>query len=235
MGNNSRPDGESITGSNKMSKWLDFNRHYEELLQDIYPQPIDIQHTILTQDVIDTYVAPLGIKTVLDVGCGEGFAQPMFEVHKIKYTGVCLGDDYEKGKKLDRNVYPFDFNFLPIGDNFFDLVFSRHSLEHSPFPLLTLMEWHRVAKKYLCLVLPNPEYWTFMGRNHYSVMGDKVQIRWILRRAGWRLLKRRYSNLEYQYLCEKRDRISYEGWADVPVSNDVYEPDRDDTEFPDWI
>ena len=42
-----------------------------------------------------------------------------------------------------------DYNFLEYPDNSFDLVFSRHSLEHSPFPVLTLMEWYRVARDFM--------------------------------------------------------------------------------------
>ena len=112
--------------------------------------------------------------------------------------------------------------------NFSTIIFSRHYLEHSPFPLLTLMEWHRVSKKYLCLVLPNPEYFTYVGRNHYAVMGDKTQIRWLLRRAGWKIIKRKYTEFEYRYLCEKKERIGYEGWAEIPLPTYIYENDRDD-------
>lgn len=215
----------------KMHDYTQFDVYYNELVNDIYDQPDTEQHLEWADEVIYKWVLPLGITSVLDVGCGEAFAQDMFKYYKIKdYTGVCLGDDYEKATKMGRNVYPFDFNFLPIGNDFFDLVFARHSLEHSPFPLLTLMEWHRVAKRYLILVLPNPDHFTFIGRNHYSVMENKTQVRWILRRSGWKLMKREYTDYEYRYLCEKRPRISYEGWARTPLDASVYESDRDDLE-----
>lgn len=76
--------------------------------------------------------------------------------------------------------------FLPFDDNEFDLIFARHVLEHSPFPIITLMEWHRVAKKkgWMCLVAPAPHYWLSGGRNHYSIVPLK-NLEWWLRRSGW--------------------------------------------------
>lgn len=86
-----------------------------------------------------------------------------------------------------------DFNFLVWQDETFDLVWSRHTLEHSPFPLITLMEWRRVTKAtgFLALIMPAPEpegFWTVHGRNHYSVL-PKENVEWLLRRAGWHILQ----------------------------------------------
>ena len=81
--------------------------------------------------------------------------------------------------------------------------FPRHSLEHSPMPLLTLMEWHRVARQYLMLIVPNPDYYTYIGKNHYAVM-DKQQLSWLLRRAGWRVVAKDFSEFtELRFLCNK--------------------------------
>jgi len=162
--------------------------YLSRLLSDIYPQPEDTGHTALAQEVIDLWGNRLaGCKNVLDVGCGTGFCQPMFEAHGIEYTGVCLGNDLLEAQDKKRNVFKMDFNFLEYEDNSFDLVFSRHSLEHSPMPLLTLMEWNRVARNWLGLVLPAPEHYTYEGQNHYSVM-NLPQVLAILPRAGWRVM-----------------------------------------------
>ena len=119
---------------------------------------------------------------------------------------VIDGQDFEKAKKLGRHVLEEDFHFLPDGDEAFDLIFARHALEHSPMPILALMEWHRVAKKYLILVLPKPKFWLFLGRNHYSVVTDS-QAKFLLHRSGWDIIEEDHSHeWEYRYLCEKVER-----------------------------
>ena len=201
-----------------------FDKYYEELLGDVYAQPTDSGHTKLSNEVIREWIFPLHISSVLDVGAGEGDAQTLFEQKGIGYTGIALGADVTKGKKKGHNLVEGDFNF--IGYTGFDLIFSRHSLEHSPFPIITLMEWHRVSNKYLCLVVPNPEHYKYVGRNHYSV-ANAVQTHWWLRRAGWKTEKFSKTDEEYWFLCEKKERISYEGWADAPLDAGIYEFERD--------
>lgn len=210
-----------------MNNYANIDKYYKELMEDIYPQPTDPTHTEFAKNLIDTLAVIIKFKTVLDVGCGEAFAQPMFTALGAEYTGVCLGSDYKVAKLLGRNVINADFNFLTFPDNSFDLIFSRHSLEHSPFPILTLMEWHRISNQYLCLVVPNPDYYTYLGRNHYSVAYYQ-QIKWWLRRAGWEIITKYQGNTEYQFICHKKDRKGYEGWAEFPVLTEIYEDDRDD-------
>jgi hypothetical protein len=106
-----------------------------------------------------------------------------------------------------------DFSFLDYPDNSFDLIFSRHSLEHSPMPLLTLMEWARVGANWLGLVLPAPEWYTYKGLNHYSVMNfEQVQV--MLDVAGWHVMWKDIDELpngdgivaphEYWLMCERK-------------------------------
>lgn len=186
-----------------MREYKHIDTYLSILLNDIYPQPADSNHALWTKEVIDNWVTKLHeCKSVLDVGCGVGYAQAMFGSLSIPYTGVCLGKDYLVAKLRKRNVYNYDFNFLPFEDGSFDLVFSRHSLEHSPMPLLSLMEWRRVAKQWLCLILPDPAYWGWAGQNHYSVMND-VQARYLIARAGWKVIWFEQKQNELHYMCEK--------------------------------
>ena len=191
-----------------MRNYKHIESHLDELLEDVYPQPVDEGHTALALDVIDNWIADLdNCDSVLDVGCGEAFLQPAFEYLGIKYTGVCLGEDYTKANKLGRSVEKHDFNFMPYKDEQFDLVFARHALEHSVMPLISLMEWHRVATRWLCLIMPKPKYWTFIGRNHYSVMALS-QCRFLLQRAGWKIVGEDHSHYtEYRFMCEKVHRV----------------------------
>lgn len=168
-----------------MRDYSKVEEYLNNLSQDIYEQPEDKGHYALTREVIQTWMSRLvGCQTVLDVGCGEGYAQKMFEAWGAEYTGVALGKDVIIAHKKHRNVKKMDFTFLDFPDNSFDLVFSRHSLEHSPMPLITLMEWYRVAKHWIGIVLPSIEHYGFVGQNHYSVM-PIVQAHFLLKRAGF--------------------------------------------------
>jgi SAM-dependent methyltransferase len=203
-----------------------FDLYYEELLTDIYPQPIDDGHLKAMMDIITRWIIPINPWGILDAGCGQGDAEDIFKSFGIPYLGIAYGGDVEVAKYLNRRVIERDFTFTGLPSMDFSLVFARHSLEHSSCPLMTLMEWWRVSERWLCLVIPNPEHYKYVGRNHYSVM-NATQAAWILRRAGWKLRKVYIGPEEMWYLCEKEQRIGYEGWATAPLNNHIYEFERD--------
>lgn len=199
-----------------MRDWKRIDQYVTKLYKDIYLQPEDTGHTTLAQKVIDHWMSMMTTcHSVLDVGCGTGFCQPMFERWGKTYEGVCLGDDYIDANNHGRNVKNMDFSFLDYPDESFDFIFSRHSFEHSPMPILTLMEWNRVSKAWLGLVVPAPEWYTYRGRNHYSVMNQE-QLRMILIASGWNVLWEEVDSLEfnvethemrpheYWFMCEKK-------------------------------
>lgn len=166
------------------------------LAKDIYPQPSGSdEHSALAKKAIDYWMSRMTTcKSVLDVGCGEAFCQPLFEKWDVQYEGICLGEDYIIARDSDRTVKKMDYHFLEYEDKSFDFIFSRHSLEHSPMPLLALMEWARVSKSWLGLILPAPEHYTYTGLNHYSVMNHE-QIENLLARAGWKIL---WNDIDYR-------------------------------------
>jgi ubiquinone/menaquinone biosynthesis C-methylase UbiE len=187
----------------------DFSRldgYLDELQKDIYPQPLDNLHAQWMLDFIKwiwEHDYTKEIQEVLDVGSGQGDAQTFLcEFGVNTYQGVTLGDDVSIAQIKNKNVNRADFTFLPFEDKMADMVFSRHSLEHSPMPVITLMEWLRVSKKYLAIVLPNPEFWTYVGLNHYSVMPDE-QVQFLLKRTGWKVLDTKFDDKELWYLCRK--------------------------------
>ncbi len=180
-----------------MRNYENIDGYINKLYGEIYPQPPDDGHTTLAQSVIDHWGSKMTTcHSVLDVGAGQGFCQPMFERWEMKYEGIALGEDVIIAQELGRNVKRMDFSFLGYSDNSFDLIFARHSLEHSPMPLLTLMEWTRVAKNWLGIILPAPEWYTFIGQNHYSVM-NHAQIENLLDVAGWRILWNEVKSLPF--------------------------------------
>jgi len=192
-----------------LRNYKNINAYLDELEEEIYPAPSDEGHTAWAKDVIDKFL-PSDVTTVLDVGCGEGFCQNLFP-EKVSYTGITLGDEeYAVAMAKGHNVRMMDMNFLDFGDGSFNLLFSRHALEHSFSPLLSLLEWYRVSKKYLLLVLPAPKYWTYSGRNHYYVLNHS---QWwnLFDHSGWKVIKEEIFDTRNQlfldyYLPEEKDR-----------------------------
>lgn len=153
------------------------NLYLYTLYRDIYYQPEDEGHTDWAQLVIDEMCPK--VNTVLDVGCGTAFCEPIFAKKGISYVGCTLGEeDLLEAKDKDRRVFLSDMSDIDVPDNSTDLIFARHVLEHSPMPIITLMEWHRVSSKYLLLVMPSPEYWTYAGKNHYNVANKDLLWNW---------------------------------------------------------
>jgi SAM-dependent methyltransferase len=165
--------------------YTNFHNHLVELDKDVYSQPSDPGHTAWATDAITDLCKGLEVENVLDVGCGQGFCSDIFTSMNMHYTGITASlADVKAGLDEERNIALGYATFLPYGDNSFDLIFARHILEHSPFPLITLMEWYRVTKKYLVLVMPAWEYWLVGGINHYSMLG-RDQLWHLMKRAGW--------------------------------------------------
>ena len=188
-----------------MRDYTKIDKYLDRLINDIYPQPSDPGHTAWARENINRIVPLMpDVKSVLDVGCGDGFCQEIFQSLGIDYTGIALGVDVISAKSRGLTVYEGDFSFLSAPDKSFDLVYSRHSLEHSPIPLITLMEWHRITKKYLALVLPAPEYWKYSGRNHYYML-HQVQWENLFDVAGFKVI---YSGIKEQPMGEDGKSIS---------------------------
>lgn len=209
-----------------------FDSYLNQLTADVYAQPPDAGHTAWALHAIATLCAiPQGLTNVLDVGCGQGFLQPVFKGRGLDWTGVCLGEDYQIAKERGLKVHEADMTFLPFQDGTFDLVFARHVLEHSPFPVITLMEWKRVVRAggFLIVIAPAPAYWQVRGRNHYSVLSQK-QLAWLMIRAGWNPIHdhamttrseifirhtpaspawqdQDEMDVEYRFLCEQRPPV----------------------------
>lgn len=181
------------------------NIYLNRLSEDIYPQPEDEGHTRMAMDVFDKWFAPYhSIQTLLDAGCGDSaFMKGKFESIGIQYTGIAI-------RVTNPLVVNMDFTFTEFEDEEFDCVFARHSLEHSPMPIITLMEWHRISKSWLCLILPNPTVYGWAGKNHYSVMNITLAES-LLQRAGWNVIWRDDTEpSEIRLMCEKLRKVPNE-------------------------
>ena len=123
---------------------------------------------------------------------------------------------FEVLKKADGNaevLKRFLEEIRKIEDESYDPLYSRHSLEHSPMPLLTLMEWHRITKKYLAVAVPSIEFVGYTGRNHYYILNQE-QWKNLFNVAGFDVIfekNKRYrdekspdTEVEYWFLLEAR-------------------------------
>lgn len=210
--------------------WSYFDRYLDNLRFDVYGQPEDHSHTAWAVDALNGML-PTGTASVLDVGCGHGFMYPVFTSLGISWSGVTLGDDAEACRQAGYPVYENDMSFLPFEEKTFDLVFARHVLEHSPFPLLTLMEWRRVSKKYLILVSPAPAYWGWRGKNHYAV-APKEQLNWWLLRSGWAVIKEEIMNNNSPvFLTHWREELVKRGHLDPAKKDTYFPPESKDVEY----
>lgn len=183
-----------------MRDYKHIDEYLNRLYDDVYPQPPDEGHTAWAKESIDAFLKHADtskISTVLDVGCGQGFCQDIFKLHLINYLGIAIGDDVVQAQNNGNSVINSDFSFIPDKDNSWDFLYSRHSLEHSPMPLITLMEWHRVTRRYLGVVLPAPEHWKYGGKNHYFVMTQE-QWKILFDVAGFDII---YENVKKQRMA----------------------------------
>lgn len=185
-----------------------FYEHYDELLKDVYPQPADPGHTAWAIDVIDKML-PDDVVNVLDVGCGDGFCEFQFEKRNVQWIGLSAN---RKEAEKDE-IFWSDMGATAFEPESFSLIFARHTLEHSPFPLIALMEWYRISKKYALIVVPAPEYWKVGGLNHYSVLYPE-QWQFLFERSNWKVLEENIFKtsdplfLEYYMVGKKpQDRV----------------------------
>jgi SAM-dependent methyltransferase len=173
----------------------------------IYDEGTSPMHETLTKQVIEQYVVPLNIPKnakILDLGCGPGyFLDYMKEQGYTDLTGVSLSPgDIKICEEKGHTVKKYDMSFLPQSEGYYDesvdFIFLRHSLEHSPYPIFSLMEYNRVLKQYgkMYIEVPAPdcERMHEHNLNHYSIMGHN-QLGALIERTGFNIDK--FENLEF--------------------------------------
>lgn len=83
-----------------------------------------------------------GVTRVLDVGCGEGFLQPIIESAGIEYLGI--DSSKEQLKDAPPNRIFGDASNLPFADGSFDGVAALYMLYHFDEPEVVVRESERV-------------------------------------------------------------------------------------------
>ena len=163
----------------------------------IYDEGTSQMHKDLTREVVKKYIDPLNLPKdfkMIDVGCGVGyFLDEMKEQGYTDLTGITLSpNDIKACEDKGHAIKKYDMSFLPQKDGYYDesvdFIFSRHSLEHSPYPIFTLIEYNRVLKQhgkiYIEMPAPDCERQHEWNLNHYSILG-RNQLAALLDRTGF--------------------------------------------------
>jgi SAM-dependent methyltransferase len=163
----------------------------------IYDEGDSQMHETLTAQVITKYVDPLNLPKdakILDLGCGPGyFLDGMKERGYTDVTGVTLSPgDIKICENKGHTIKKYDLSFLPQKDGYHDesvdFIFLRHALEHSPYPIFSLMEYNRIlkqgAKIYIEVPAPDCDRKHEWNLNHYSILGQN-QLAALLARCGF--------------------------------------------------
>jgi len=117
--------------------------------------------------------------SVLDVGCGTGFAtegllQKTEHIHALDQSAHQLSRAYEKfGRRGPIKFYRGDAERLPFADNSFDIVWSSGSIEYWPEPVATLRDFRRVAKPGGKVLVVGPDY---PNRTVFQKMADTIML-----------------------------------------------------------
>ena len=192
----------------------------------IYDEGDSPFHKDLTAQIVTQYIDPLELAKdahILDLGCGPGyFLDEMKTREYTNVTGVTLSPgDVKLCRDKGHTVKGYDLSFLPQKDGYYDesvdFIFLRHALEHSPYPIFSLMEYNRILKQgskiYIEVPAPDGERRHEWNLNHYSIFGHQ-QLAALLNRCGFRVDM--FNNLEFN--LEQQDADG----KPVPVKEHYY-------------
>ena len=173
----------------------------------IYDEGDSPFHKDLTRQVVETYVDPLELpkdSKILDLGCGPGyFLDEMKERGFEDVLGVTLSPgDIKICEEKGHKTKGYDLSFLPQKEGYYDesvdFIFLRHALEHSPYPIFSLMEYNRILKQgskiYIEVPAPDNDRKHEFNLNHYSIFGH-TQLAALLQRTGFSIDQ--FNNLEF--------------------------------------
>lgn len=167
----------------------------------IYDEGPSNFHETLTSRVVENYIDALNLpkeSKILDMGCGPGYF--LDEMKKRGYTdlvGVTLSPgDVKTCEEKGHSIKKYDLSFIPQKDGYYDesvdFIFCRQALEHSPYPIFTLIEYNRLLKQggkmYIETPAPDCDRKHEFNLNHYSILGIQ-QLAALLNRTGFKVDK----------------------------------------------
>jgi len=107
---------------------------------------------------------PEDVKTILDVGCGDGALTNLLSRERYQIVGYDRSEEALKHVEVEKKKGGIDYIQFP--DKSFDLLICSQVLEHIPDTIYqkSIDELCRVTKKYIVIGVPYKE----MLREHYS-------------------------------------------------------------------
>jgi ubiquinone/menaquinone biosynthesis C-methylase UbiE len=147
--------------------------------------------------------------TVLDVGCGTGFAtegllEHVDEVYAVDQSEHQLEQAYAKfGKQAPPvHFHRGDAERLPFATNTFDVVWSSGSIEYWPNPPLALREFRRVLKPGGQVLVVGPNYpdnpVTQKLADAIMLFYDEYEADRMFKTAGFEDVKHAFMGPEYE-------------------------------------
>ncbi|HBH50013.1 MAG TPA: hypothetical protein DDX98_15315, partial [Bacteroidales bacterium] len=99
---------------------------------------------------------PYDVQSILDVGCGNGEITNNFP-EKYEVTGV--DNSKEALEFVTKEKILCSADSIKVEDRSYDMVFSSELIEHLPSDIMrgSMMEFKRIARKYLFISVPNDE------------------------------------------------------------------------------
>lgn len=162
-----------------------FKSFEKRALDTVYTEVPGGFHDNVIPDITQKFLLEFNLDPqckILDIGCGPGiFIKSAQSMGYNNVTGVTLStEDVDACISQGFDVIHASMTDLPIADASVDFIWCRHALEHSPYPLFTLFEFHRVLKPdgQVFIEVPAPgnerAYMHEFNPNHYSILGDRM-------------------------------------------------------------
>ena len=156
----------------------------ELIKTEVYSEPDTPMHThmidMVVKDLLENQMGEDKSISILDIGCGQGYAMTKFkEAGFENLQGITMSqEDVDKTIERGFKCENMDQSFMTFEDNSYDFMFSRHCLEHSAWPYMTLMEFNRIMKvggrMYIEMPQPGTERQLEHMQNHYSIMSQTM-------------------------------------------------------------
>ncbi|GAB3667964.1 methyltransferase domain-containing protein [Halopiger thermotolerans] len=183
-------------------------RLFYKYLSKVYDQ---VNPFVWTEEMREDALGLLDLEedmTVLDVGCGTGFAtegllEHVDEIYALDQSEHQLEQAYAKfGKRAPPvHFHRGDAERLPFATDTFDVVWSSGSIEYWPNPILALREFRRVLKPGGQVLVVGPNYPDNLLAQYLAdsimLFYDEYEADAMFKRAGFEDVKHAFMGPSY--------------------------------------
>jgi len=130
-------------------------------------------------EFINNLVLNGGRKNILDLGCGTGIISSQFSDMYDKYGLEVSKDSVNHAKKYIPNVHHGELEKHTYEDEFFDVVFSYHVIEHVNDPISLIKNVCGIMKTHGKLIIGTPDFDCAMARrfgDNFRLLHDETHI-----------------------------------------------------------